>query len=214
MKKTIEIDWDNPTDIKKKILLLKKRRKTVLERLGARPLTFAFSQFNVEHVMPALEEMINFTPYQDILTEFSNGYYLYFHCDPRKRLNIKTNLKHLLLSTMFNMKYEPFYVGKGIGNRAYDLCRNDSHRKRRTNIRNHNEEIVVHIAKKGMGENQALYLEGVMMDILGLISHSSKTGMLVNLDEGSKKERFEFYNQLKYKETIYRLLSLNKVHLS
>jgi hypothetical protein len=181
-KKIIEIDFDDPSDLKRNITKLQKRRKTVLRQLGYDQIHFNGSKYNLDTILPIMKDIYNFKlpgEYDDI-----GEYYIYFHCNPLKPLFVKNNLKHLFISLQFpGINYEPFYVGKGKDNRAYNLARNDSHRKIRTNIIKYKKDIEVFIAEKNLNESKALAKEAKLIDILGLQA-ISKYGLLCNLDEG------------------------------
>ena len=85
----------------------------------------------------------------------------------------------------------PFYVGKGEGNRAYDLNRNESHRKKRQFIEQTGKQVQVLILKDNLTEVEALMLESKLIDIFGLKSYG---GWLVNLDEGvNNQSRKQIY---------------------
>lgn len=181
-KKIIEIDFDDPSDLKRNITKLQKRRKTVLRQLGYDQIHFNGSKYNLDTILPIMKDIYSFKlpgEYDD-----TGEYYIYFHCNPLKPLFVKNNLKHLFISLQFpGIKYEPFYVGKGKDNRAYNLARNDSHRKIRTNIIKYKKDIEVFIAEKNLNESKALAKEAKLIDILGLQA-ISKYGLLCNLDEG------------------------------
>lgn len=206
----IEVNWDSTSDLSRVITQLQKRRKKLLEDNGSKPLTFAASRYNAEHIIPFLEKMYD-APCDYIESENSNAnFYVYVHCDPRKPLNAKANIKHLFLASRFGLKYEPFYVGKGTGNRAYDLTRNDSHRKVRSLIRKQNKDIVVSVIDRQLSEAAALHKESALMDILGLRS-VLQSGLLVNLDEGLSEARYGAYSQLENDwEGIQKILRLNR----
>lgn len=117
-------------------------------------------------------------------------YYVYVHCDPFFALRANTNGK-IAFATTLGINYLPFYVGKGEGNRAFDLNRNGSHRKIKQIINNSGKDIEVKIIKTGMTELEALMMESKLIDIFGLKSYG---GWLANLDEGhSSTLRKELY---------------------
>lgn len=214
MLKNIEIDWDNTKELSKAITKLQKRRKYLLEMNGSKTLTFAASNYNAEHIIPFLHIMYDMpSNYINILENKCLNYYVYVHCDPRKPLNVRTNLKHLFLASRFGLKFEPFYVGKGIGNRAYDLNRNDSHRKIRSLIRKDNKEVIVSILDKNLSETDALHKESALMDILGLKS-VLQSGFLVNLDEGLSQDRYIAYSKLPEYTQIQKILKINKIKIN
>lgn len=113
----------------------------------------------------------------------AGDFYVYVHCDPTKPLNVKDNPQHMLVATKLGLSHVPFYVGKGTGNQAFDLSRNEGHRKVRSKIKAADAEVEVKIIKKDLSEKAALMEEGKLIDILGLRLLKEKA-CLVNLDEG------------------------------
>jgi hypothetical protein len=117
-------------------------------------------------------------------------FYVYLHCDPFFGLNASLNGK-IAFAASLGINYLPFYVGKGEGKRAYDLNRNDSHRKKRQYIERSGKSIQISIIKEGLTESEALILESKLIDIFGLTSFG---GWLVNLDEGTNNtQRKQIY---------------------
>jgi hypothetical protein len=190
--RTIVVDWNNPQSLNQTIMSLAKRRSAVLKELGFTPVTFNGSRHSVDKLLPLLEEI-----YSADLSSVYNGsdgnkiYHVYFHCDPRKRLSATLSVKHLFLAIKFSaLQYEPFYVGKGTGNRYLDLARND------TQLIARDKDVVPVKVVSGLTEGEALSLEAKMIDILGLQA-LSKHGMLVNLDEGaSYQKRRSIYGKI------------------
>jgi hypothetical protein len=207
---TIEVDISDTRSLSKTITQLQKIRKQLLEQNGCKQLTFAASKYNAEHIIPYLEIMYNTSSEYLLIENPNNEYYVYAHCDPRKPLNITTNLKHLFLASKFGITHEPFYIGKGLKNRAFELSRNDSHRKIRSLIRRENKEVLIAIIDKNLIEADALHKEAALMDILGLKSILS-SGLLVNLDEGPSQERYEAYSKLPEWDKIQKILKINKI---
>jgi hypothetical protein len=120
----------------------------------------------------------------------NKNYYVYAHCDPFFKLKADTNGKIAFASTL-GLCYLPFYIGKGEGNRAHDLNRNESHRKKRQFIEKSNKTIQVVKIKDNLTEKEALMLESKLIDIFGLTSFG---GWLVNLDEGTNNyQRKQIY---------------------
>lgn len=133
------------------------------------------------------------TLYLDLeCSEVDNDYYVYAHCDPLYGLSSGQNGKSTFAPTL-GLRYIPFYVGKGIGNRAYNLNRNESHRKIRQRSLAMGKEIQAFIIKDNLTKYEALALESKLIDIFGL---KASGGWLVNLDEGHRaSERRSLYLQ-------------------
>jgi len=186
MIKTINVNYDDPKDLKATISALQNRRKKILRELGYNQVNFNGSKYNMENIYPIFDDILN----TNIINVPDNNdnkiYYVYVHCDPRTILNV-TNIKHIFLASKFGLKNEVIYVGKGTGERFKDLHRNDSHRKFRSLlIKNGRDLLPVKIAEN-LSEQEALGLESKLIDILGL-KCLSKHGMLLNLDEGENAE--------------------------
>lgn len=182
MKKIFEIDFDDPSDLKKHIRLLNNRRRNILQKMGYNEIKFNSNKFNIDSILPEIELVFNNIPIE-------NGkHYVYFHCNPLHKLNVQGDLKHLFLAMKFNsLKTVPFYVGKGIGNRYLILNRNDSYGKIRNQISKMNKEIEPIKIIENVSENTALIYENFFMYFLGLKALSNH-GMLVNLSENDTKD--------------------------
>lgn len=104
-------------------------------------------------------------------------FYVYAHVDPRKPI--------LKLGPLgVNLPGTPFYIGKGTGQRAYDLKRNDGHRKILSAIRADGfpPELIVHILTKPVTELQALSLEAKLIYFFGsMYEYVERPGCLINL---------------------------------
>lgn len=185
MYKQIEVNWDNPSDIKKAISKLQFRRKNLLRQLGYDEIKFDGSKYNMDNLLPLFEDIWN-TDLSEIYPNIgSKNYYVYAHCNPLIKLSSKKDIKQLFLAIKFNLEFLPFYIGKGTGNRFNELNRNDSHKKIRQSIKSKGKEIVPIKLIDNLTEGKALEYEAKLIDILGLIS-LSKYGLLVNLDESKE----------------------------
>lgn len=109
-------------------------------------------------------------------------YYVYAHIDP--------SAKQTLISRKFGgvVHGTPFYIGKGMGNRAYDLKRNQAHLLRIKDVKRAGipEKDIVHFFKRGLTEIQALELESKLIYYFGTIYEKNRRGILVNLDIGRR----------------------------
>lgn len=127
--------------------------------------------------------------YVDLKLDPAPIYYVYAHCEPRTIAVGKDGVTSW--AATLGLQYRPFYIGKGTADRAYNLSRNETHRKVRQRLTEFNSEVKIEIIKDNITELDALCLESKLIDIFGVIG---KGGKLVNLDEGVKyKERQERY---------------------
>lgn len=110
-------------------------------------------------------------------------YYVYAHCNPLRPLRIKFDEKHAFSAIDLGLTHEPFYIGKGTGNRCFDLNRNEGHRKIKNMIESASKEVMVVKLKENLHSHEALAIESKIIDILGLRS-LNQYSLLVNLDEG------------------------------
>lgn len=140
--------------------------------------------------------------YKDIQLDTNPIYYVYAHCLDNKIAIGKDGVTTWLASLGLNNM--PFYIGKGTGNRAYNIDRNETHRKVKQKLGAFNQEVKVQIIKDGLTELEALCLESKLIDILGVMG---KGGRLVNLDEGIKSQE----RQEKYMDD---LININTYHES
>lgn len=182
MKKIIEVDFDDPKDLKKVISGLQLRRKNLLRQLGYDEVKFNGSKYNVDTILPEFNKILDSVKMQ------SGKHYVYFHCNPYQKLNVVGNVKHLFLASRFpNITHEPIYVGKGTGDRYLDLNRNDSHRKIRSMIKKNGQDLIAVKVIENVSEETALQLENVFMYSLGLKA-LSQHGLLCNLVENDNSD--------------------------
>lgn len=106
-------------------------------------------------------------------------YYVYLHFDPRVDRQIKLDSDVCSIS----IAGEPFYVGKGMGLRAYDLKRNEGHGVilRQLRQEGYMAEDVVRIVAHGLTEAKALEVESKLIHFFGSRYDTSNPGRLVNL---------------------------------
>jgi hypothetical protein len=181
---SITVNTNDPSDLKKYITKLQKKRKDLLRSLGYNGIHFQGSKYHADAVLPLIEKILATdlsALYKDC--ETSEKYYVYVHCDPDKPLRVQHELKHLVLASRFNLTHEPFYVGKGTGNRCEDLNRNEGHRKILAKLVKIGKPVIINKIAENLTEGESLSLEAKLIDILG-IRQLGKEGYLVNLDEG------------------------------
>lgn len=109
-------------------------------------------------------------------TNSSDKYYVYAHVNPGK-FSLHTS------DSMF--KGIPFYIGKGTGNRAFDLKRNQGHGKEiKTCLdRGHNKQDIVNILYYELTKNKALEIEAKLIYFFGTIYQKDRHHTcLYNLD--------------------------------
>lgn len=110
--------------------------------------------------------------------DLERKYYVYAHVHPSKKLveyeHPKCHMK------TFGV---PFYIGKGTGNRAYDLNRNEGHGVILRQIKGNGKtsDDIVFILKDGLTEPEALALESQLIYFFGT-KFDKRQGILVNLD--------------------------------
>lgn len=190
MIKQLNLDWDSLDDCQSMLGVIKVR---LGELRKANDPTYLSKNQRVAQVFDACTTIINTdisNIYKDVTLDERRIYYVYAHCDPGFKIALKKEGKSTFGATL-GMVYMPFYIGKGTGDRAYDLNRNDSHRKMKQKIKTFNQDVDVRILRDGLSEIEALMLESKLIDIFGL---KSQGGRLVNLDEGiNSSERRQLY---------------------
>jgi len=198
-KKIYEVDFDSIDDCRKLISIMKSRigelnskSKDFISRNQMVRIKFNSCNEILETDISDLYENLNLDP--------TPKYYVYVHCDPNKKIALKKDGVSTFGATL-GMTHLPFYIGKGTGNRAYELDRNETHRKFRQKFKIFDKDLVVNILKTDLTEKEALILESKLIDIFGLISFG---GRLVNLDEGvNQKERKSRYKEQLHKLSLY-----------
>lgn len=103
-------------------------------------------------------------------------YYVYAHVMP-------TILGFQIEIPPYTFKGIPFYIGKGTGNRAYDLKRNEGHGQEIRRLLNTEStpEDIVQIIEDKLTESEALCLEAKLIYFFGTRFDGEKNGVLVNL---------------------------------
>lgn len=183
----IEVDGKSETELKE----LLGWTKNMLGNIRSKNGEYSRKQHSVD-VFDACMRIYetDITHLYDTETNVDDKYYIYAHCDPTKKIAIGRHGITTFAATI-GLEFAPFYIGQGQGNRAFELDRNDSHRKYRQKLNKNGLEPIVFIIKKGLTKNQSLALESKLIDIFGLIVEN---GYLVNLDEGkNNKERKSLY---------------------
>ena len=192
--KNIEVDFDDYQSLRKAFNLIKPRMVELSPEKINKPSKRAVQSKIFDSCTSILNSNIDYIyPQKDS----SNNYYVYAHCDPSNAVFVSkynTNGLQAFAATLGLTKY-PIYIGKGTGNRAYQLDRSETHKKVRQSLRSRGLDLQTFIIKDNLTESEALALEAKLIDIFGLICYGGK---LTNLDEGKNpKER-----QLNYIEHL------------
>lgn len=105
-------------------------------------------------------------------------YYVYIHTDPRERILTTTK------SAGGNYGGTPFYVGKGTGNRAFDLKRNQGHGKiiREIISDGFDSGSIVRVLFDNLTESKAYEIEAKLIYFFGTVYQGDRNGVLYNLD--------------------------------
>lgn len=105
-------------------------------------------------------------------------FYVYAHVYPYGN-HIKHDGKFKL-----NLPGMPFYIGKGVGDRAWDLKRNEGHgvALRELRARGFGKEKIVHLLAEGLTESKAFEIEAKLISFFGTKFQSERKGVLLNLD--------------------------------
>ena len=106
-------------------------------------------------------------------------YYVYAHVDPRFQ-TFKSDLEG-----GGNYGGRPFYIGKGIGHRAFDLKRNQGHGKIIKEILDdgYDANDIVKIIFSGLSEQKSFEIEAKLIYYFGIKYSKKRKGWLINLTE-------------------------------
>lgn len=106
-------------------------------------------------------------------------YYTYAHVNPGGKIFLASK-KHC----GGNYHGEPFYIGKGINNRAYDLKRNQGHGKMIKSVLSDGwrPTDIVQIIFSNLSNSKALEIESKLIYFFGSIYQKDRKGILYNLD--------------------------------
>ena len=200
MEKTFSIDWDSYEE-------LSKLGNQIKSRLGQLDPNKISKNERVRKTLGCCQQILKTdisSIYQELNLDQNPIYYVYAHLDPTKKIAIGKDGKTTFAATM-GMKFFPFYIAKGKGERAYELNRNETHKKIREKLHSMDREIEVVKIQEGLTELEALCLESKLIDIFGLIPYG---GRLSNLDEGIKPDerRTKYYNEYLELNRLNRIL--------
>lgn len=130
-------------------------------------------------------------------------YYVYFHGNPCKHNISFSTGKHKIMFCG-----EPFYIGKGKGDRLYSITRSDGHLHYLKKLfeRGFIMQDISFILESGLTEKEALILESKLITCLGtkwsvpddeVWHHRRKGGLLINQDIPPHPEKYDtvFYSE-------------------
>jgi hypothetical protein len=179
--------------------LAKRRRATNIDyRLMAAasnqgPMRFGLDYPNFtfsEKMMPGLTALLE-QDWSDVFPEMDMEpkYYVYIHAKPSGQRPVRFSG----LGVSMNIKGRPFYVGKGCGERAYDLKRNQGHGAilRELSASGVKPSQIVHLVAEGLTEAKALEIESKLIYFFGTQYEPGRRGLLVNLDIPARPRMLE-----------------------
>lgn len=200
--KAFEVDWNDLDSIDKLFLKLQGRRQQLKKDAGLLTKTTLAEIYRKQWdaIQTIIDTDISYL-YQDNILDSTPKYYVYAHCDTSKPINIDKKNAFYTFAASLGMKYLPFYIGKGTGDRYEKGDRNRNYSK----ISNKKfTEIDKLIIKNNITESEAFQLESKLIDIFGLAIHK---GFLVNIDEGINRDT----RRLCYREELSNLRKIEEV---
>lgn len=144
------------------------------QRLRALPNRKKHYRERLKHFRSLLRQDWSFL-FSNYNLDIERKFYVYAHVDPR------LPVKKLVLNGINGI---PFYIGKGSGDRAYSLKRNQGHGLKIKKLRKIGiaDEDMVNIVSDGLTEAESLELEAKLVYFFGTKYENSK-GLLYNLDK-------------------------------
>lgn len=125
-----------------------------------------------------------------------SDFYVYVHTDPSDKVFVTSD------DCGGNYGGLPFYVGKGRGNRAYDLKRNQGHGKKIKDVlsKGFDKDDIVKIVFSGLTEERAFEIESKLIYFFGTIYEREQGSSLYNLDIPKRPEYLSCMRKLRTKK--------------
>jgi len=197
--KTFTIDWDNYDEVSSLGCKIKSRLGEINPNRISKNDKIRISIDRCQKIFNCDITQV----YSDLHLDKNPIYYVYAHLDPTKKIAIGVNGKTTFAATL-GMDCFPFYIGKGTGDRCFNLNRNETHRKIKQKIESLGKEVKIIKLIESLTEIEALCFESKLIDIFGLIPHK---GYLSNLDEGINKDM----RRLIYRQEFEKLTGINRI---
>lgn len=184
-EKVFTVDWDDPSELIKLVSFLHCRHRELTGHKSKR-------EQSLEELAIALQIWEAPVEIKDSSRSLEKDFYLYIHYyKPGEGWPGKKNYKNMFCQYL-GMNGTPFYVGKGCKERVRNKKRSFSHSYLTNTLSAQGADFEVQVFKDNLSEQEALVMEGKIIDILG--QTVLKNGPLTNLDPGYKtKERRKFY---------------------
>ena len=124
------------------------------------------------------EKIINKINY---INNIKNDYYVYVYSNTNKRIDRYIN--------NFYFEYEPFYIGKGNGNRMYDFNNRDENLINQMKELKENNSLKIEKIIFDLTEDDAYFYEQIFINNFGRLNNG--TGILYNKVKGNRKNKKE-----------------------